>query len=134
MEPIISPWFIYFIGMADSLSGLFVAVAILSGIGLFLTVVGYLVVTFSDDWEDEDEEKWLKIWGKFRKIAMSILIPFLLLSLLMPTKNTIIGMVVTKQITKENISALVDAGKDVKDEFKADIMELIDSITRKEDR
>ena len=128
MEPIISPWLIYFIGIADSLKETFEALTVISLIGLVISVVGVLVVKYCEDFDDE----FLPMWRKIKRVSLFLFIPFVFLYLFIPSRNTIIGMVVVKHITSDNVTALVDAGKDVKDELKADIVEIIESITRKE--
>lgn len=124
-EPIISPTIIYLISIANDVKALLIAIGILAGLG---TIVGITVKIgeYSAECCREEAIKTYKIIGRpLRKLAIILFVIFLPLGILIPTQNTIIAMIVAKQITPNNIKTTLKAGKSLKDELKQDIVDLL---------
>lgn len=119
MTPIISPWFFYFYHFIDRTG------VLLMLFGLILMFAGfilYMVCTFNEkELEDlgivtnQKQSKWISIIGS---IMLSI-------SLLMPNQETLIQMLIAKNITYENAAAGA--------EYVEDLCSNIINITIKED-
>ena len=124
MEPIVSPWFIYFLGIIDGIKEGFVGMAIIAGVALIM--IGFAWLVFDNDFEDETYVK-MKKWAKRLIIYLCI---FLLLGVVTPSKNTVIAMYVADNITPNNVEKALDVGKDFKEEIKKDIFELIEAIQK----
>ena len=127
MEPIISPWLIYFLGIADAINLVLGIVFVGLGVGIFALILAS-VFSFAagEGCDDKDVDV---IRGRACKKAVKRLIAPLVLSLfmviLMPSKNTIIGMIVAKNITRDNIASVIKAGKSIKEEVKSDLADII---------
>ena len=77
--------------------------------------------------EDEDALHTLKITQRFNFLGWFL--PFLIiLSIFLPTRNTLIAMIVAQNITSNNVSKALQVGKDFKGELKKDVIDIINSI------
>jgi hypothetical protein len=63
---------------------------------------------------------------------ISILATGILLTTLLPSKNTLIAMLVADKFTYDVAEKVIDTGKDIKDEIKADIIEIFNNIESEE--
>ena len=136
MEPIISPWLIYFLGVigvvkSDTISA-FIGFFVVAGLITF--IIGacnqkYMEVTYSEETlKDDDEYKFSLVAKKIGKTALIPSLIFAIFLIFLPSKNTIIGMIAAKNITRDNIASVISAGKSVKDEIKSDIADIIRMI------
>ena len=125
MTPIISPWFIYLLSVANSIKGVAGGFAILTGMGLMASIGGWIAC------KAEAKEFWQKFWKKLIKIIAPIFAVLLFLSIFFPTRDALIGIYVVKHITVDKIDEGVKAGKLIKDELKKDIIDLINAINNK---
>ena len=125
MEPIISPWLIYLIGLVDGLKG---GLGILGALILFGGIIGFLVWGISETPSDEDIKRGAKWCSK-------IIIPFALvlfgLSLFIPSSKVIIAMATASIATPDNINSAVQSGKNFKDEIKKDLIDMINAVSAK---
>lgn len=124
MEPIVSPWFIYAIGIADQIKD------VMGWIGGLLTIAaffGTIVIFFgcSSEMElikkkdDRDFHPWMM------PVPAIIIVLWWGLYAVIPTSKTVIGMAVASQVTSQRV---VKAGKIVyaaKDDLKKDIVDII---------
>jgi len=127
MEPIISPWLVYLLGVVNGVSTTFVTIAVISGVILaILLLAGVIQIMIGLDYGEEDEDY---IRGKACISAVKkhvwVFIVTLFLAVIIPSRNTIIGMIAAKNITRDNIASVIKAGKSVKDEIKSDIADII---------
>lgn len=113
MEPIISPMFIYLLSIVGNLEMLFT-------IMYWLSVV-YFIILFMTK-HDYDDHQWVKHM-RYNTICFIL---FVMLSIFIPTKETLIAMYVSKYITVNNIKL----GK----EIMTDTVKEIISIINKEDK
>lgn len=107
MNPIISPWLIYFAEVSQNVSVFFLVVG---GAGLCV-----LPAFYSVQWDflsAEDFEKFKK--NLFRKLLV-LNIVILLLGLLLPSKTTVYSMILIDNITPQNIETFKDEAKDLID-------------------
>ena len=95
-DPIISPWLIYFIDTTDSLLKVTCPLAILA-----VVVSVILFIEASHTYDEEDEEKLLK----GAKMFLSVGIVSGLLTIFIPTPNTIYKMMAAHYVTPANIQA-----------------------------
>lgn len=98
MEPIISPWFFYFVDIADKI---IVFSRILT---FFLFVVGIFIfaITYNEHNEDSNNLKSLA-----RKMIIAVPI-FGLLSIFTPNSTTCYKMLITSYVTPNNIEIAVE--------------------------
>lgn len=95
MEPIISPWLIYVLGIIPTLK------FILAILCFILPVISFLIFTQYDMEYDGDDKKFYK---KLIKILLMAFIISVLSLIFIPSKDTVIAMMVSKNITVENLS------------------------------
>ena len=120
MEPIISPWIIYFLGVVDNFN---IALAII-WIGCGISIGGlFLFATFEEE---------IELASKKSKKFFIIGIICVIISIFFPSQKTVIGMIVAKNITPINVEKALKSGKEFKNELKKDIIEIIQSATKEE--
>ena len=110
MEPIISPWFFYFMEIGDSLDTVVFVFAVIAGVawaGLWIAALCQFDVynTFKENLQD----KAFQTCWRLGKKAMIIMFVLITTTVAIPSKQTMVEMVVTQQITPDNL----DKGKDV---------------------
>ena len=89
MEPIVNPAFIYLIGTVDDLKALCFLVS--------LCTWTWIVVFYFTSIAEDDEE------SRLHKYVMIVAVMFSLLTILIPSKETLIAMVVSSYITPDNV-------------------------------
>lgn len=125
MEPIISPWLIYLLGIIEQLQGFLTIMAVFSGIGFFFYIIFAIAygIEMGDGAEKAKKSTTFFVW----------LFPILiLLSIITPNRNTLIGMIVSQHVTHHTIQKTVETGKAIKEEIKKDILDIIDQVTKKQ--
>ena len=126
MEPIINPWVIYVLGVVDSLRSLFYFAII-----TMIIVAGFtFFIMLADEFKTIQEHRKKAVKYAIRYII--VLLTFVMLVILIPTRNTVIGMIVANSITYNNIDSAVKTGKKIKDEVKKDVLDIIQAITKEE--
>lgn len=114
MKPIISPWLIYFASRADAMGTLFLIVAIVAFVICF---IGFDNLTKNGF-----------------KLFISIGIISMILTVLTPTTETVYTMIVTNEITPDNIQAIGKTGKDVVDYITDQIDKVVNNKDEKENK
>jgi F0F1-type ATP synthase assembly protein I len=94
MEPIISPWIVYGIGVINKLS-------IVTFITMVISITGMLILAMNDSTygNGEQEKRILKI------LAIIVLVATVLLVIL-PTKDTMLTMLTLQYVTPDNVQAV----------------------------
>lgn len=123
MKPIISPWIIYFASRADNLTTFFGVIAGICGsiaiCAFFAGLTGY-------------NEPF-----KFRKTISKLIIGCVvmtIITIMTPNTETIYTMMVTKEITPNNIQAIGKTGKDVVDYITDQIDKIMNEDDEKENK
>ena len=124
MEPIVSPWFIYAIGVSD---GLIDALGLIFGIlSVFFAIITIAKsITMS---ESGDGFEIKNVIG----YPLAIVVMWAAFALL-PNRNTLIGMAVAQNVTKDRV---VKTGKVIyaaKDDLKKDIIDIVTALKTKTD-
>lgn len=120
MEPIVSPWLIYFVSTIENLRGFFGAVT-------FIVLVTDIIIAMGIFIEGDDainvfynqEEKKIKSISKLL-IALSIICP--LLVIFIPSKEIIITMYIANMITPDNLNLANEV-------FKSNLKDYLDIIS-----
>ena len=122
MQHIISPWLISFINVVDVIN----IICITSIVMLGVTLAVILIVRAIEN-EKEIITKTVKkiIWG---------FIVSLLLVTLIPSKNILIQMIVADHLTYNTVNKVIMQGKNVKNEIKKDIIDILTSVNKKEEK
>ena len=105
MKPIINPWMFY---LVDCLEGLKMVCILV--VPVLVVVIGFLTATIDD--LGRGEEKELKSAIRTRKIVIFFSILLLIVIPFIPSKETCYKMMVSSQITDNNIQKAEDVIKD----------------------
>lgn len=110
MEPIISSWFFYFMEVGDSLNIVAVVFAIIAGIiWVGLWIAGLCFFDVDNTFEENLQNKVFQVCWRSGKKAMIVMFILITTTVVIPSKQTMVEMVATQQITPDNL----DKGKDV---------------------
>ena len=108
--PIINPWVIYLINLYDNLKTL-------SIISICITVVAVIITGLrwafdeNDCCDEEDVKVIRQYYMEWIKIPAIVLICSLVCGIVLPTEKTCYTMLVTSQLTEENIHNVGDNAK-----------------------
>lgn len=112
--PIINPWVIYLINLCDNMKTLSI-IAICITVAAVVLIGGALVFEEHDCCDEEDTKAIRQYYMKWIKIPAIILICSLVFGIVLPTEKTCYTMLVTSQLTEENIHNVGDNAKEVVD-------------------
>lgn len=129
MEPIVSPWFIYFLGIAETIRGFFIGFTAAAWIAFVICIIGWVVCKHDSGGYADN----FKIWKKWLPKTIILTLFFSVITMCFPSKNTMITMYVADNITPNNVEKALEVGADFKNEIKKDIIELIEAIQKGED-
>ena len=118
MNYIINPSWFYWLGVVESMRHFMVAAFIVS---IVVVVVSAIIIPMNismirefPDMSD-DERKTVQFFTKALKIAIAVLIISGLILMFVPSKETLIEMMIAKQATYENATWTLDALKSAVD-------------------
>jgi len=128
MEPIVSPWLIYLLGIVNGVKDFLAFFAFLFGVLWFVTIVGTAVSTFSEDFKE-----YCHAWRRAFLVASIVFLFIVIPAIFVPNRATLLGMIIAKNITHDNVEKIVDSGYLAKEEIKRDIIEIIETIQKELD-
>lgn len=114
MNYIINPSWFYWLGVVHSMRGFmltaFIVAVIIVGVALIIIPVN---VTLIRDYPSisDDERKVVRFFTKALKVAIGVCVIGGLFLIFVPSKDTLIEMMIAKQATYENATWTVDALK-----------------------
>ena len=110
MEPIINPWFFYFIDIGDSLNTLTLTIAVITGIiWVGLWIAATIMIDECHTLTENMQNKYIRFCWKKGKLFMIIMIVTAIIGIAIPSKSTMIEMAVMQQVTPNNI----EKGKEI---------------------
>lgn len=125
MNYIINPNWFYWLQLLSNIRGIVIAISALISIGFIIAIisaiVNYVLGYAYRNQIDEDGEAYDSDWcnyllaKKFVKILFPITIVFLIIYILIPSKETLISIMISKYATHENLSMTVDGIKSAVD-------------------
>jgi hypothetical protein len=118
MNYIINPSWFYWLGVVNSMRGFmlvaFIVAVIIVGVALIVIPVNVKLIQDYPSISD-DERKAVRFFTKALKVAIGVCIVAGLFLVFVPSKETLIEMMVAKQATYENATGTVDALKSAVD-------------------
>lgn len=118
MNYIINPSWFYWLGVVNSMRGFmlvaFIVAVIIVGVALIVIPVNVKLIQDYPSISD-DERKAVRFFTKALKVAIGVCIVAGLFLVFVPSKETLIEMMVAKQVTYENATGTVDALKSAVD-------------------
>ena len=122
MNPIISPWLIYFAELADSINTLFLFV-----VWIAFIIMAFAFIPYMDNKKDETLKQCLKKSFIWFCISIAIVV-------ITPSKDTVYTMVVLDNVTTDSIQAIGKTGKDVVDYITDQIDKIVNDKDEKENK
>lgn len=127
MEPIVNPWYFYLMGLSGSISFIACLGAVFSGILFFIG----LCIKVASICDRSMEDDWKKLSKTYRAVKI-LLVVLLFIAIAVPSKETLVQMVVAQQVTPKNVEKAISAGKNLKDELKKDVIDIIQAVSKEE--
>lgn len=110
MEPIINPWFFYFIDIGDSLDTLALTIAVITGIiWVGLWIAASVMIDECRTLTENMQNKYIRFCWKKGKLFMIIMIVTAIIGIAIPSKSVMVEMTVMQQVTPNNI----EKGKEI---------------------
>ena len=110
MEPIINPWFFYFIDIGDSLDTLALTIAVITGIiWVGLWIAASVMIDECCTLTENMQNKYIRFCWKKGKLFMIIMIVTAIIGIAIPSKSAMVEMAVMQQVTPNNI----EKGKEI---------------------
>ena len=129
MKPIINPWIMYVIGLANNVNYVLITIIIiLFTATIVVTALG--IVQFVENYDNFDEflEEYHTAVKWFKRGFITLIVAGVVM-IFMPSEKTLYSMVVLDNVTPDNIEAVGNTGKDVIDY----IFDKIDQIKEEEE-
>ena len=118
MNYIINPSWFYWLGVVNSMRGFmlaaFIVAIVVIGVALIVILVNVSMIREFPSLSD-DERKNVRFFTKALKVAIGVCVASGLFLVFVPSKETLIEMMVAKQATYENATWTVDALKNAVD-------------------
>lgn len=118
MNYIINPSWFYWLGVVHSMRGFmlaaFIVAIIVIGVALIVIPVNVKLIRDYPSISD-DERKVVRFFTRALKIAIGVCVASVLFLVFVPSKETLIEMMIAKQATYENTTWTVDALKSAVD-------------------
>ena len=112
--PIINPWIIYLISLCHSLKFISIIATLIAITAVIL--IGIAWASDEDDCCDEEDAKAIRqYYMKWIKIPTIVLICSLVFGIVLPSEKTCYTMLVSSQLTEENIHNVGNNAKEVVD-------------------
>ena len=132
MEPIISPWFIYFAGIVDPLK---FALGLVSCVGFLALVVAILAYFMNDPCQGtgspefkQELETDQRIALRCLRVVLVITVTSFTLQTIIPSKQTMIAMAVANMVTIDNIQSANDFVKSNVQDYVNMIVEAVNKV------
>lgn len=109
---IINPAVFYWMSVLDSTRSVCMALLVIAGIICFLLSIFHFVVSVEDDYDGDEFKNKVKKGILILAICCAV---FALVLIFIPTKETMVEMLVAKTVTYENAQWTVDTVKEVVD-------------------
>jgi hypothetical protein len=115
MKPIINPWIMYVIGLANNINYIFTAGIVFLFIAIIIAATfGFIRLVVDYDNFDEFLEDYHTAVKWFKKGCISLIIAGIVM-IFIPSEKTLYSMVVLENVTPNNIEIAGNTGKDVID-------------------
>ena len=129
MEPIIAPSTFYWFEIISNFKSFLTIFLIFSCVGLGICLI-FFIITLVEDELEAHAGKIIKKLCKFCTIITSI---FGLLSIFIPSKETLMTMIVAKYVTPDNITAVGGTIEESVSSIATEIIRVVEAASDKED-
>lgn len=132
MEPIISPWFIYFAGIVNPLK---FALGLVSCVGFLALVIAVLAYFMNDPRQGTESPEFKRtletdqrVALRCLRVALVITVTSFTLQTIIPSKQTMIAMAVANIVTVDNIQGANDFVKTNVQDYVNMIVEAVNKV------
>lgn len=132
MEPIISPWFIYFAGIVDPLK---FSLGLVSCVSFIATAIAMLAYFMNDSCQGTGSPEFQQRLATDRRIALRYLRVVLVVTVasftlqtIIPSKQTMIAMAVANMVTVDNIQSANDFVKSNVQDYVNMVVEAVNKV------
>jgi len=132
MEPIISPWLIYFAGIVDPLK---FALGLVSCVGFMALIVAILAYFMNDPRQGKNCPEFQqelkndqRVALRCLRIALVVTVTSFTLQTIIPSKQTMIAMAVANMVTIDNIQSANDFVKSNVQDYVNMIVEAVNKV------
>ena len=129
MEPIIAPSTFYWLDIISNFKLFLTIFFVFACVGLVICIISFIVTLVEDELETHAGKVVKKIF-KFCTIITSI---FGLLSIFIPSKGTLMTMIVAKYVTPDNITAVGGTIEESVSSIATEIIRVVEAANDKED-
>lgn len=109
MKPIINPWIFYLVKVSESSIEIVVIVLLALVIATVAFLIKYACLLYEDCSDEDEEVKAVK--GILKKLVLSIVV-FSAAYIFIPSRETYYQMIISSQVTTENVQNVEDVIKD----------------------
>jgi hypothetical protein len=124
-DPIISPWLIYFIGISEQITNTCSAIAITTAVLVGCTIVVFSMLALLSD-GDLNMFKKIKTWHFVS--LLTVVFGCTAVSTLIPEPKYIVAIAISNEVTPQSLQTTSEAVINFKNEFKNDIIDILESI------
>lgn len=132
MEPIISPWFIYFAGIVDPLKTALSFIACIGFIALIIATIFYFVTDPRQEVGSPEARQELEsdhcVAVRCLRIVLVVTVTAFTLQTIIPSKQTMIAMAVANMVTVDNIKSANDFVKSNVQDYVNMIVEAVNKV------
>lgn len=136
MNPILSPYLLYFIGISEDLKFFLGFSSLLLGIGFLVLLIVFIVTYYFEYFESySDKEKCLIKLAEAKKgltILAALFTLFGAVFIAIPSQKWLIALTINSQVTPANLTRTGDALDSARQQIKRDFIDIIQSINSKD--
>ena len=113
-EPIISPIWIWLIGIADGLKIMSLIISSFAFVGVAFGILGWIA--------NDENTREIKMSKKLTLISLPLCLVFLSIAVLTPNSKTLVAMLIVNEITYERVDIAKKTLQDIRQVIKDDIL------------
>lgn len=111
MKPVVNPWIFYFAKVSDNIRFLASFALFILSVSSVVSLFAYAYFKSSDGYDEVSNEDIKNLTSVFKKISLSIIV-FFTLFVFTPDKETCYQMIISSQVTTENVQKVEEVIKD----------------------
>jgi len=127
MTPIISPWFVYCLGMINNLHFALGAALVIGGLFIGGIMIAMGIAAIEGNNEDKQAMMKFKSTVHFTGFLISLII-CLMVDIFIPSRSTLIGMYIANKVTVDTLNNAKTSLKDVHLVLKQDVLDFMDVL------
>lgn len=111
MKPVVNPWIFYFAKVSDNIRFLASFALFILSVSSVVSLFAYAYFKSSDGYDEVSNEDIKNLTSVFKKISLSMVV-FSAAYIFVPSRETYYQMIISSQVTTENVQNVEDVIKD----------------------